>query len=192
MIEGMAILSHAEDDSKFVSRWMEQGDIEDLKMLEDKESGNFPVSEKQKVHIRQRVNKLQHLLKKRAKKDIKQKKREPKYDDYGTHKIPMKKFVKELSKEADYWNDVYSVYDRFSKWQHWSPAGISQFVKITGDELSFIEDYTLRPITLTYGIFCLTQTSKIFNQKFSLGKEQELSDIETQTVSIFKKFTKKR
>lgn len=189
MIEGMAVLYHGQNDSEFVSRWVQQGDIEDLKMLEDKEKNGFYVSEEQKQYIIQRVNEVPHLLRKPAKNDIEQKNRSLKYSDFEHHKIPMKTLVKDLSKEAGYWNDVYSVYDRFSKWQHWNPAGISQFVKLDKDDIKFIENYPLRLTTLTYGIFCLIQTSKIFDQVFALGYEEELLSLEKQMVSIFGEFT---
>ena len=186
MIEGMAILNHAQNDSNFISRWMAQGDIEDLKILEEKQKSDFFVENRQKNIIKQRVNNLpQNLLKDKAQKDIKQKKRAPKYADYKSYKIPMKKLVEGLSKQDGFWNDIYYVYDIFSKWQHWNPRGVSQFVKNHNDELSFIEDYDLRLTTLTYGVFCLIQTSKIFNETFKLNQEDRLSALEKQMVLIY-------
>ncbi len=188
MVEGMALLHHAQKDSKFVKEWIENISIENLQMLENKRIQNIKIIEYVKVEAK----KLSHRLKEKSQKDILQTGRDITYRDFQITKINMAELVKSLAKTEDHWHEIYRIYDRYSKWQHWNNSGIFQYIDADNNEINFREKYSLSYVTCMYGVFCFLQTSMIFNMQLNLKKEKALNHYMDRLIELFEKHISKK
>lgn len=189
MIEGFALLHYFRQNCDFSQKWLEQGEIENLKLLETKEQSGLTVDDLDRDRVLLRANKLAHRLKPNAKINLEQTGRRPRFEDFKPLKPTMKTMVKDLSKINSYWADVYSLYDRFSKWQHWNVVSVFEYADVERAQLKTKEVFPHYFITTCYGVFCLIMTSQILDEALSLNKTKKIDEFMRELVNIQKQYS---
>lgn len=186
MIEGLLQLTHAKSDRSVAEKWMLSSNIENLKILAIKEQSGIEVDPNTKQKILDYLKHSGELLKERSRKDIEQTGRQPEYRDYDR---PLKTSIADLAKTLEETGqnseEMYLFYDDFTNWQHWKVLGFNEFMDYSDNRLSLNEVDSRSMLVTIWAILCLLKTSEIFNDKFELNKEKEISDLYETLVSLF-------
>ncbi len=182
MIEGYLQLAHAENDKDIAEKWVTSSNIENLRVLKQKDEAGIQIDKETRNKIMSYLANSEDLLKEKSKRDIEQTGREHYYKDY---KSPIVRHISSLKEKLSDKEEMFLFYDEFSKWQHWNISSFSTFLDIENKCLNLNEVNPSSSMITNWSVFCLLLTSEIFNRALDLKKEQQISDYLDELVNNY-------
>jgi len=186
MLEGMCMLIWAGNNADSLPlKWRAFSWVEDYRLMLRNEKSGEPTDPNQKDLILSRLSEIGHLHISR-KHQKKRRKGNPLTSDiytrywYGDETNIRKIFENVVANKKLY----DQVYGDASKWVHWNPRGLGLALKREGRVTKFSPDsYSAGATALAGGFHALSETLKVFDFHFELGKSEELDQIEKDYIS---------
>jgi hypothetical protein len=184
MIEGILLLSAAQENEKVAQNWLKQGNIENFKLLTNKKELNLKITEKDEINVLQSLKFVKDRIKKKCLKDIKQTNRETTPEDYENYRPKLKELLGFIKEKEFHVNNI-ELYNRFSKWQHWNIHSLSELFFYENNQINVVEKNPHWILGFHIAIQCLIENLKICSKFLNKDISQEIASLEKENFTLF-------